>query len=253
MMWLRPRSRINYWTCSKFADWIRGEKKPYALEWGEWEEYYNDLKKRKPFRYWFTEKFLHNLQDILNFPLDIYKEIKFYIRNRWIDKTHYLKTGLRPGHYYEFDYRLMHGLFNELVDFVEIELAHNMTWKNKDKYKFKNGRCVEASYDYFKWANNLKQKNKEGKRVLSEQAKSSRKVQKLYEWWKNKRPNRLSPMEKSGWAEIYDTMESSNFKMKAPKGSHKHYLKLLQIEEAYDQEDEDMMVELIKLRKHLWT
>ena len=30
------KNRFNYWTCSKFADFVRGEKKPFALEWGEW-------------------------------------------------------------------------------------------------------------------------------------------------------------------------------------------------------------------------
>jgi hypothetical protein len=247
------RTRVHYWSSSKFADWIRGEKKPFALEWGEWDKYYNDLKKRKPFRYWFTEKFLRSLQNTINFPLDVYKEIRYYICNRYIDKTHYLKTGLNPGHYYEFDYRLIHGLFNELVDFVEIELAHSMTWQNKNKYKFTNSRCVDAAYDYFKWANNLKVKSETGKRVLSDQAKASRKIKKLYEWWKYQRPNRLSPMEKSGWNKIYDTMELNNFKDKAPKNAHRNYMKLVKIEEAYDQEDEDMMVELIKLRRHLWT
>ena len=247
------RTRVRYWSSSKFADWIRGEKKPFALELGEWDKYYNDLKKRKPFRYWFTEKFLRSLQNTINFPLDIYKEIRYYICNRYIDKTHYLKTGLNPGHYYEFDYRLIHGLFNELVDFVEIELAHNMTWQNKNKYKFTNSRCVDAAYDYFKWANNLKVKSETGKRVLSDQAKASRKIKKLYEWWKYQRPNRLSPMEKSGWNKIYDTMELNNLKDKAPKNAHRNYMKLVKIEEAYDQEDEDMIVELIKLRRHLWT
>ena len=134
---------------------------------------------------------------------------------------------------------------------MEIELAHTMTWTKEKKYKFKNGRCVDAAYDYFKWANNLKQKNQSGKRVLSEQAKTSRKIKKLYEWWKYKRPNRLSPMEKSGWDKIYDSMELNDFQ--TPKNAHKYYMKLVKIEEAYEQEDEDMMVELIKIRRHLWT
>jgi len=249
------KQRTHYWSSSKFASWIRGEEKPFALEWGAWEEYYDDLKKRKPFRYWFTEVFLKNLQNIVYYPYDLCTEVRIYIRNRWIDKTHYLKTGLIPGKYYDFDYRLMHGMFNELVDFVEIELALNMKWSNETnkKYSFKNGRCIEAANDYFKWANNLKIKNESGKIVLSDQAKSSRKIQKIYEWWKNKRPNRVNPMEKSGWSKIYDNIESNGFKIKPPKNSHVYYSKLLKIEDSYNQEDEDMMIELIKIRQHLWS
>lgn len=40
------RSRIHHWTCSKFADFIRGEKKPYALEWHRWEEWRKEQKEK---------------------------------------------------------------------------------------------------------------------------------------------------------------------------------------------------------------
>ena len=45
-MWFRPKTRINYWSCSKFADFIRGEKKPYALEWGKWDEWNKEQRKK---------------------------------------------------------------------------------------------------------------------------------------------------------------------------------------------------------------
>ena len=243
--------RTNHWSCSKLADMIRGESKPFALEWNKWGEWKSEQVKQRPFRFWLSDTFLDKLQDTLYYPYDLYREIKVYIRNRWIDKIHYLKTGLKPGCYYDFDYRLMHGLFNELVDFVEIELAHSMMWKDKNKYKIKNGRCLDASYDYFKWANNLKVKNEHGKRVLSEQAKASRKIQKLYEWWTITRPNRLDPAVKSSWDKACDKLDAND--TIARKNAHKSYLKLIKIENDYEQEDTDMMVELIKLRSHLWT
>lgn len=34
--------RTSYWSSSKFASWIRGEEKSFALEWGEWDKYYDD-------------------------------------------------------------------------------------------------------------------------------------------------------------------------------------------------------------------
>jgi hypothetical protein len=233
---------------------VLGEEKPLALEWEAWDDYYIDLKKRKPIRYWVVEKFLKTLQDIIYFPYDLYKTIKVYSYNRWIDKTHYLKTGLKPGHYYDLDYRLIHGLFNELVDFVEIELAYNMDWKDKTKYKFENGRCIIAAYDYFKWANNLKAKTKDGKRVLSEQAKSSRKIQKLYEWWTKIRPARVDPCVMSGYNnivkdsdDIFKISTKYNTKLKTA------LIKLEKIEKKYDDEDTAMLIELIKIRSHLWT
>jgi hypothetical protein len=243
--------RNKHWTNSRFADYIRGEKKPFALGWKEWDNYYRDLQKRKPFRYWITEKFLTVLENLIYFPYDIYREYQSYFRNRFVDKTHYLKTGLKPGEWYDFDNRILHGLFNELVNFVEIEFAHLSLYDKTKKYKFKNGRCVEAAYDYFNWASKLKDKNENGKRVASKQAKDARRIKKLYEWWKNVRPNRVDPSVKSGWAKEYEEIEKNGYKSK--KGSYKTILKQIRIEDQYDAEDEAMLIELIKLRKGLWT
>ena len=245
------RSRLNHWTCSRVAEYILGEKKPLALEWRAWDEYYIDLQKRKPIRYWISQKFLKYLQNILYYPYDIYHSIRVYIRNRWIDKLQYLDTGLEPGYYYEFDNRILHGLFNELVNFVEIELAHLSLWDRHKKYKFKNGRCVEAAYDYFDWASKLKDTNEKGKKIVSRQAKDARRIKKLYEWWKNVRPNRIDPSVKSGWDKEYEEIEKNGYKSK--KTSYKTILKKQNIEDKYDAEDEAMMIELIKLRKSLWT
>jgi hypothetical protein len=244
------RHRLHHWSCSRFADLIRGNKKPFALELNKWDEWKTHQQKERPFRFWLSDTVLDKLQDIIYYPLDIYREIKFYIRNRWIDKTHYMKTGLTPGHYYEFDHRLIHSMFNELVDYVEIELSHLSQWDRDKKYHFKNGRCIEAAYDYFEWASKDKNINEHGKKVYSEFAKNTKKVKKLYEWWKNIRPNRLDPMDASGWSEYYDNVENN----KSQKSNGKKELaRLTKIEEQYDKEDENMMIELIKLRKTIWT
>ena len=106
------RQRYNYWTCSKFADWIRGEKKPFALEWGKWDEWKEEQKQKRPIRFWLSDTFLEWLQDIVYFPSDIYHRVDVYIRNRWIDKTHVIQTGFKPGKFYEIDDKIMYGLFN---------------------------------------------------------------------------------------------------------------------------------------------
>jgi len=248
------RNRIHHWTCSKFADWIRGEKKPYALEWGEWKKWKEQQRKKRPFRFWLSDTFLSILQDIVYYPYDFYSTIRTYIRNRYFDKLHYLHTGLKPGQYYDLDERILHGLFNELVNFVEIELAHLSLWNTKKKYKFKNGRCLDASYDYFEWACNLKYNEEYGFKQeepnygkLTEQAKSCRKIKELYEWWKNKRPNRACPYSDIELRDIDDIFDKKkdNSRKKLYEKAHKTEL---------DQENEDtkMLIELIKVRKSLW-
>lgn len=255
------RSRINYWSCSKFADWIRGTSKPYALECGEWAGWRKEAKNKHPYRYWLAETGLKKLQNFFMFPSDLYHSIKVYINNRFIDKTHYLKTGLKPGNFYEFDHRIIHGLFNELVDFVEIELALMSKWAgSKDKkYFFKNGRCEKAGLDYLDWAGNLRyNEDYLGKKCpkygeLTPQAKSALKIRELYVWWKHIRPNRPNPMEASGYSDLeYDDDEEMLFKKRSKK--HTDCLrKLEKMEKDYDKEDTQMMIDLIKIRKDLWA
>lgn len=238
------KTRIHYWSNSKFANWIRGEDKPYALEWHKWEEWENNQKKQRPFRYWLSDTFLKKLQDIVYFPLDVYHTVKVYIRNRYIDKLQYLHTGLKPGEYYDLDYRIINALFNELVDFVEKDLSHLMRSDRTKTYKFKNGRSIEAAYDYFKWANNLKHGGN-----LTDQAKASRKIQKLYEWWKNERPKRIDPFATSEFSyDIDEILDSKKIKQKQKDLKKAYNLEL-------EQEDEDtrMLIQLIKIRNHLWT
>ena len=261
-MWFRPKTRINYWSCSKFADFIRGEKKPYALEWGKWDEWNQEQKKKRPVRYWLAEEGLPKLQDLIMFPVDVYTEIRYYVNNRWITKTHYLKTGLKPGHYYELDYRILHGLFNELVDFIEIEYAHLAKWslkKSAKNYKFKRGRSVEAGLDYLNWACSLKY-NKEWGVVKKDpkygkptsQALNAQKIAKLYMWWKEVRPNRPEPMAVAGLS--WDQNKEDNLMGgKITRKELSQFKKLEKIEADYEKEDTKMLIELIKIRKELWS
>lgn len=245
---LGPRFRKNYWGCSKLADKIRGTDKPeLGLTSEGWQEWHDIAKKKHPIRYYIAEEMLDNIQDFFYFPKDLYRAIKNYINNRFVDKTHYLKTGLKPGRYYELDTRIMYGLFNELVDFVEIEQATMCSYTNDDeskKYKFKKGRCVEAGLDYLDWASKLTHDNEP-----TLQAEVALKTLKLYHWWKN-RNNRPDPMDESGWSEYCD---DKPFGSKLTDEGEDKLNKLQELEEKYDQEDEDMMIELIKIRKSLWT
>ena len=251
------RFRIEHWNCSKIAEIIRGEKKPFALEWHKWEEWHKDTKQRKPIRYWLSEKGLKILQNIIYCPYDLYHTIEVYVRNRWIDKTHVLNTGLKPGQYYEFDYKVLYGLFNELVDYVERELAHTMKAYPESKYKFVNGKCSEAGLDYLEWACDLKyddsygmgKKDKNyGKPIR--QAIVAQKVRELYNWWTITRPNRPESSVLAKYDEIVgDTILDGKFSAK----KRACLTKINKIEEQYYKEDTDKLIELIKIRRDIWA
>ena len=89
----------NYWSCSKFADWVRGTPKlgaGTAEEWDDWKE----SAKVKAVRYWLAEEGLSGLQDIVMFIPDKIYAVKYYINNRWITRTHSLTAhsrDIKPG------------------------------------------------------------------------------------------------------------------------------------------------------------
>lgn len=244
------RHRFNYWSCSRIADWIRGVNKPTALTMEEWEAWRDEAKSKRPFRFWISEKVLNSAQNFFSFPIDLWRTISAYFRNRFVTKTHFLKTRLRPGVYHELDERILHGLFNELKDFVEVELAW-MHGYGKKEYTFRGGRCREAGLGHLEWASSLKYDEsmafKPGDSEYGKptpQAESAVTIRELYLWWTETRPARPEPMDASGWAEDYK---------KGNKDRKDSFKRLRKIEQAYDKEDEKMLLRLIKIRKHLWT
>jgi hypothetical protein len=243
MFKLNKRARFDYWSCSQFANLIRGTTKPPALGWDEWEVWRQESKTKHPYRYWVAEKVLDFLQDIVNLPIDIYHTIEVYVRNRYIDKLHYLRTGLKKGEYYDLDHRILHGIFNELVIYVESELAHTMKAYPERNYKFIKGRCKQAGLDYLNWAGQLKLNEDYGFNPDDEaynkptaQAIGSQKILELYNWWLD-RDYRVSP---------YDLFTKE-------KDGKYYYRKIDEMENKYDEEDTEKLIELIKIRSSLWT
>jgi hypothetical protein len=246
------KTRWNYWSNSKFADWVRGSKKPHALQWDDWKIWHKEAKIKYPIRYWISETLLKKLQDIVYFPHDLYHTVEIYVRNRFIDKTHYLKTDLKPGEYYDLDTRLLHGIMNELVNYVEVELAHVYRCNDYQKYKLKHGRCPQAGLDYLAWACSLVYDESYGMQPddkdygkPTEQALNAYKIRKIYNWWKNERPNRINPY-------AYKEIDENN-PVDTKKNKKKCIIQAHKIEEKYNNEDTEMLIKLIKLRDSLWT
>jgi len=238
------RTRFNYWSSSKFANFIRGESKPLVLGRDEWDEWHKNAKNKRPFRYWFAETGLKKLQNLIYYPSDLYYTVDVYVRNRWISKLQYLRTGLKPGEYYDLDTRILHGLFNELVIFVESEQAHLIKAYPERKYKFVKGRCKEAGLDYLNWSDQLimnedygLQKDDPEYGKPTSQAIYSKKIGELYYWWTVTRPNRIDPYTMFTKKEI----------------GLIYYKRIQELEDRYLQEDTDMLIELVKIRGAMWT
>ena len=171
-------------------------------------------------------------------------------------------------------------MFNELVDFVEIEQAwHHCMWDEEARKRFevpwwrkgwlrwRTWRCPDAGIEYLIWASGLTvredwvDKNDPEYGKPTQQAIAAKEILELYRWWKIERPKRPDPMEASGWSAYCDMRRNRgddllDFEDRTPEEaemSKTALQKSQEMEEAYEKEDEEMMIRLIKVRQSLWT
>jgi hypothetical protein len=275
--------RSNYWSCSKFADWVRGTPKQGALTADGWHEWENEAKGYNPIRYWIAEEALDAIQNFIWWPVDQLYAFKYYINNRFVSRTHSLTAhsrDIKPGQWQDVGNRFLPCLFNELVDFVEIESAwSHIAWgdaKDKAKYnapfwasgwfRWRTWRCPQAGLDHLDWAMTLTNEEwlEDGEKHLVEptgQAIRAKEIKELYLWWTVTYRNRPDPYDASGWSEYCEKTRLLNDgrlfgSKKTPEleelSTRSHEL-LQKIEADYAAEDEAMMIRLIKARDSLWT
>jgi hypothetical protein len=275
--------RANYWSCSKFADWLRGTAKLKAGTGKEWRLWKEVAKESHPVRYWIVEEGLDYLQNFVNWPLDRMHDVRYYINNRWITRSHALTAharDIRPGDWCDVGNRFLPCLFNELVDFVEVEQAwHHVMWDEEARKKFavpwhrrflrfRTWRCPDAGIEHLLWASGLKldehmgtDKGSEDYGKPTHQALAAQEILALYRWWREVYPNRPDVHDASGWSAYCEMRRNKGYdfldledKTDDEAAQCKTALeKSNEIEKAYDDEDEAMMIRLIKIRDSLWT
>ena len=275
--------RSHYWTIGKFADWIRGTPGPGALTSEGWDAWHTKAQAAHPIRYWIAEEGLDHLQKFVYYIPDKLNDVRYYINNRWVSNSHALTAhprDIQPGNWSDVGNRFLPCMFNELVDFVEIEQAwHHCIWSDdmKTKYdvpwyrkgwlRWRTWRSAEAGMEYLRWAETLTNEEflEEGEKHKAEptsQAKAAKEIIQLYTWWTVTYRNRPDPYEASGWTAACEASRIANGGRlsfsgdKDPvlkKASDKAHKLLQKIEADYEKEDEEMMIRLIKIRGSLWT
>jgi hypothetical protein len=283
--------RTHYWSCSKFADWLRGTAKPKSATVEDWGAWRRAATQSHRIRYWLAEEVLDEIQNFLWYPLDKVYDLKYYINNRWVTRTHQLTANARhikPGTWRDVGDRFMPCLFNELVNYVEVELAWwQIAWDKEARAKYRSPfwasgwfrwrtwRCREAGLDNLDWQSNLRWTEDEvgpdsenlGK--LTNQAIRAQEILALYRWWTEVYPNRPDPHDASGWTEWCETRRNRRIQngedsdiswLSSANDSHEDKAKssdildlCSKIEEGYAQEDTEMLIRLIKIRDALWT
>lgn len=262
--------RNHYWTSSRFADWLRGTKSPKAETSDGWRLWEKKARMAHPVRYWLADQGLDYLQTIFYWPTDQLYSLKYYVNNRFITRTHQLTAHARdiaPGSWCDVGNRFLPCLFNELRDFVEVELAWwHIAWEDREAksryeapfwatgwWRVRTWRCPRAGLDNLEWQAQLVDDDGRPTR----QAEAAREIQQLYHWWNEVRPARPDAMEVSGWRAYCDARRAAD---------PEHWLtgddkidtrpmldQMHAMEEHYEMEDEAMLIRLIKIRQALWT
>jgi hypothetical protein len=276
--------RSRYWSNSKLADWIRGTAKPKAETGRGWDLWEAKAQENHPVRYWIVEEAFDAVQSFIWWPVDKLHDVKYYINNRWVTRTNSLTAharDIKPGQWQDVGNRFLPCLFNELVDFVEIETAwSHVAWGNEEaiaKYnppfyaagwwRWRTWRCPQAGIDHLNWASSLRMddewtdKDSPDYGKPTRQAESAMEILALYRWWKEVYPSRPDPHEASGWSAYCEERRQKNggsllagLDDNSDRETSKSILdRLTEIEQAHNAEDEAMLIRLIKIRESLWT
>ena len=242
---------------------VAGEWDQYAAEWDKWV-----TKAQKNKIRWF---FIETLPDFLYRFVWAYERTVSQLKYKYIWKLNLIKIhSLTATEYHSTGDRLMHGMFQLLVDLVELHKAQQQIVWREDKaprYMVKEKlRSPEMGIKYLDWEISLSEED-----GGPNQAKNAKQIKALHLWWTVTRVNRTDPVDIKGSMgvstnECYggdmhlESKKSSTtiwreFAHNASDKDDEVYVsagKALDDAQAeYDEEDDKMLYQLIKLRKHL--
>ena len=272
------KHRVKYWSCTEFANRIRGTNKPTSETADGWDEWEKTAKRSHRVRYWIAETALDSIQDFINWPSDKLYNLKYYIINRWIDQSHALVAHpkhVKRGGWMDLDNRMLYCLFDELVDFVEIEKAYSnyrwqeqkmkqLRWWQGGRWRTRTWRSADAGIQHLEWEMSLTNEEwlDEGEKHLAQptsQALAAQEILELYRWWTEVYPNRPDPHDVSGWSAYCDDKRARGIGLlctdpdEAKWDTRAILDKSREIEQSYTDEEEQMLIRLIKIRGNLWT
>jgi len=242
------------------------EEPPFATFSG-WDEFHKKVKIEHPIAWFCIDTVPEQLAFYWNRVTRPFKNFRNALRYRFRDKYHIINTGLKPE-YADYETRMLHGMFNLLVEFVEKDnaLVHQQWVQPDQQYNFfqrlvrhftfhGNRPNPQHGLDYIKLEMNLVNSS-------PQQAEIAREIWQIYHWWKFVRPERQDPQDVSGWSQhctnifqeqgwqFGDTQFLTQEDRELGEQALKNYD---QIEQSYHEEDEEYLIRLIQIRQYLWV
>lgn len=212
----------------QWSDWVRGTDYPLSATWEEWDRIHDEAKAAHPFRFWLADTAFPKIWDWIMCPRTLYWSVRHWLSNYFVTRTHCLWGYLPRGQWCDFDHRLLHCMFGGLRDYVEKELAANA-------YDFR-GTPRQRGLEKLRW--DIEESDHDP------QIKAAIEVRKLYLWWMDERPKRIDPID------LAIDMNNGETFMGHPK---QDYEEVWAEEQRQTEEDECMMIRLIKVSRSMWT
>lgn len=195
-----------------------------------WEDYYADLKKAYPIRYFFAE----TLADFLRFKVWMpivrpFKDFKYWLVSHVIPSRRYHMLDLRQPKGYRYgwqdtDTRMLYANFNLLNEFVKYEMP-NFYCPTPDE-------CADISD-----IGNRKQRN------------DYFEIHELHNWWNVERPKEIKAKDDA----LHLWYERKHKEKIFDEETERLWKEHLAIDEAFLDKETEMLIRLIKIRKSLWT
>lgn len=140
----------------------------------------------------------------------MFKTAVLYLKWRFITRTHLIDTKLEIGQWHDSDSKMLHGMFELLVDFVEVECANMYVMCFNDDCEDAGRKYLLATDEY----------------TTYEHIEKNKKVLRLYDWWKTQRPAR-APLDFSdamSWWDIEQERYEEDTKMLIELAKIRQYL-----------------------------
>lgn len=249
----------------KLADAIRKffyPNWPNSATMEGWAEWHKEAKKRKV-AYWMSRKmpawFRHKASKV--------RDVKLWFQYRFQNEHayHLIDTKLGYG-YHEIEERMLYGMFNLLVNFVEVEKAQ-LHYIGMDKDDVRPSPKF-AGLQHLDWEIELVHDEDEciacGTPELinkpTSQAIAAFEIKYLYQWWVDIRPKRPDPWDNEKLSALYPHDDDMDImEMLGTKNPKKDKLAKELREQAHEQEmkyqkqDDEMLMRLVEIRHALWA
>lgn len=251
---IKHTTRI-YTRCSRWLSY----NPPGALTSEAWDAFNLEFKKNAPIRYWFDNDF----RKVFVYPVTrIYDSLTNWVRCRTIDRYHVLTTGLPPG-YQDHDNIILHANFNLLKNFVEVDTAIRTYWSESNTswcsrhvplyHTFYPFRRPDLGIKHLEWASTLDDPALPPYEQSPQQAVYARELLVLYMWWINIRPTRII---KSIERPTFEGYEPFSLSLPNCDETDAYYAALAAEDkqlEAWHDEDDAMLIRMMKIRRGMWA